>query len=186
MKTVRLPIYEDGVELREYLEIDITFFVSSHRGLRNTQARVVEIPMSEGMRKVMDSIKAQEEIDTLDRIVHGLPQTPGNRMKAKHEAIIEALEADRPQVTYKKQRIAEDVPYVEEVGRPYHDWRKIPGFEGYTMNPRKIIINDATDQTVGQERGAQGAKVLLSDEDGVGRRFSVDFLFAKTFPELNK
>jgi hypothetical protein len=42
MKTVRLPIFEDGIETRDYLEVDINFWISSTKGLRSNLARIVE------------------------------------------------------------------------------------------------------------------------------------------------
>ncbi len=203
MKTVRLPIFEDGVETDDVLEVDITFFISSHRGLRYTQAEIVpketkdafagqkvegawDLYRNEAAPIPIPEITPEQEEEVISRIIHNLPTKPfrvhreeilGEFTKPE-EPIFEDFEVPFDKDEYSKP---DDPP-----GRPYHDWRKIPGLEGYTMNPRKIIINEATDKTVGQERGAQGAKVLLSDEDGVGRRYSVDFLFAKTFPELKK
>lgn len=77
MKTVRLPMYgEDGIELPGYLEVDLEFFISSTRGLRSNQARVVqpEEPMAEWEKELCFEV-VKEELDTVDRIISGLPPT---------------------------------------------------------------------------------------------------------------
>jgi hypothetical protein len=169
MKTVRLPIYEDGTETNEVLEVSVELFRKLAATSIAFKGHVRVVP-----KETKDAFTGQKvaevEIETIDRIIHGLSPEP--------KRIPRDLTVDE---AHERGYFMEPSP-----GRPYYDWRKIPGFEGYTMNPRKIIICEATDKTVGQERGAQGAKVLLSDEDGVGRRYSVDYLFAQTFPELNK
>jgi hypothetical protein len=43
MRTVRLPIYDDGVlEVGKYLEIDVPYFIPPTVGLRSSRARIVE------------------------------------------------------------------------------------------------------------------------------------------------
>lgn len=183
---MRLPIFEDGMETTEYLEIDITYFISDVRGLRSSQARVVET-LADWEKELLQSAKdhedklqeifrtPEEEVDTLDRIVHDLP--PLTDLSGRT-------------VKYKKQRIHEDPEERPELpigatfdAREERGWRAIPEFKDYFMNNHSKIINVHTQQEVPVTLGRIN-NVLLSDEDGVARRMSVNHLFKKTFPEL--
>lgn len=66
MKTVRLPIYENGIELHEYLEVDTTFFLSSTAGLRSVQAQVVSEPREDSLLKsVIEFLELEEQKATI-------------------------------------------------------------------------------------------------------------------------
>ena len=60
MKTVRLPIFEDGVETGEMLEVDITFWISPTRGIRSSQARVLQEPLADWERELLGGAYAEE------------------------------------------------------------------------------------------------------------------------------
>ena len=67
MKTVRLPIYDDGIETRNYLEVDLTFWLSSTAGLRSNQARVVEPepePMADWELELLAEAEAAIDVAT--------------------------------------------------------------------------------------------------------------------------
>jgi len=95
-------------------------------------------------------------------------------MDSTTQKLIEQAELDS------LSRIVHDLPPRP---LPYHDWRKIPGFSCYTMNPTQKIIEDATDLEVPVKLGRLN-NVLLTDDDGLIKRMSVRFLFNITFPEL--
>jgi hypothetical protein len=190
MKTVRLPIYEDEMATGDVLVVDLRHFLgeaSSEIAHRYIQVEPKPTP-------VLEEKITEQEIEVIDRIISGLPvpvvyksqKVDPDPIHFPEGGVFDIGESIRRQEPVRPLVMEADNDFNEPAGRPYYDWRKIPGLEGYTMNARKIIINESTDKTVGQERGAQGEKVLLSDADGVGRRYSVDFLFKKTFPELNK
>lgn len=61
MKTVRLPIYENGLALKHYLEVDVNLFAP---GMAGSKARLVSVTTPE------------EEIDIVNRIIHDLPPVP--------------------------------------------------------------------------------------------------------------
>jgi hypothetical protein len=61
MKTVRLPIFEHGVETGELLEVDVEFFLSSTRGLRSTQARVLQEPLANWERELVEGFKEENK-----------------------------------------------------------------------------------------------------------------------------
>lgn len=79
MKTVRLPIFEDGVETQDYLEVDITFFTSSTAGLRSNQAKIIHPQSySELLEEFEKDIAKQEVIGSFApaeewRTIEGLP-----------------------------------------------------------------------------------------------------------------
>jgi hypothetical protein len=181
MKTIRLPIYEDGVETNEYLEIDITFFISSHRGLRNTQVKVMPEPLADWERELLEcgGVEAMEK-EAIDRIISGLPPSPGDKARARHSAIMEKLETERAE----HSEIFDEADIYNE---PQHEWRPIKGFESYDMNRNRMIIDRGTHRSIEQKTNGRARRVMLFDAQ-VGRMktISVEFLFAQTFPELNK
>lgn len=59
MKTVHLPIYEDGIMLNDYLEVELDFFISSTRGLRSNQARVREFQLAQWELDLLNSAKVE-------------------------------------------------------------------------------------------------------------------------------
>ena len=66
MKTVRLPIYEDGVELREYLEVDLTFFISAAASkFKANPARVIALEDPVADTEVSDGPLADWEKELL-------------------------------------------------------------------------------------------------------------------------
>lgn len=62
MKTVRLPIFEDGVETRDYLEVDVTFWISPTRGIRSNQARIIEYQEPEWEPPVQEPLADWEKL----------------------------------------------------------------------------------------------------------------------------
>lgn len=62
MKTVRLPIYENGVTTDEMLEVDLTFFLSSTRGLRSNQARVLQPQLAQWEIDLLTSDEVFEKV----------------------------------------------------------------------------------------------------------------------------
>lgn len=68
MKTVRLPIFESGVETGELLEVDITFFLSSTMGLRSHQAKVLQEPLADWERELLEG-GSPEVVETWEQVL---------------------------------------------------------------------------------------------------------------------
>lgn len=66
MKTVSLPIYENGIELNERLEIEVALFERVARNLRVSSSQI----------KIVPGPTVEQEIEVLDRIIHNLPPRP--------------------------------------------------------------------------------------------------------------
>lgn len=62
MKSVRLPIFEDGLELQEYLEIDIVHFLGA-----------ASSEIAHNHMRVVQSLTPEQEKEEIDRIIAGLP-----------------------------------------------------------------------------------------------------------------
>lgn len=67
---VRIPLYdkETGFMLKEVLEVDVDFFLSSTQGLRSNQARVVSLEAPDPT--------PEQEVEILNRLACGLPMIP--------------------------------------------------------------------------------------------------------------
>lgn len=173
MKTVRFPIFEDGLELQEYLEIDLVHFLGAagsevaHNHMRVVQQRTPE-----------------QEKEMIDRIIAGLPPHPFE--EDPNEWIGPALaRTDRTnpwREFNKREHIGEFAPLDET--------REIPGWSGYLMNSDRTIIDKETRTEVPLvEKGSQtkrNASVMLYHEDGGLSHMNVAWLFRQTFPELKK
>ncbi|AXH46729.1 hypothetical protein QCN35_gp68 [Arthrobacter phage Synepsis] len=70
ISVVRIPMYDKqtGMTLRSILEIDVEFFLSSTKGLRSDQARVVDLDAPDPT--------PEQEIEILNRLASGLPMIP--------------------------------------------------------------------------------------------------------------
>lgn len=212
MRTVRLPIYDEaGDETPQCLEIDITFFISSIRGLRNTQCRVVDLPTPE------------QEKEMIDRIIAGLPTRPffeefnvegveyypvhgtidSHMQKTLQEKAASAhyrLHEDGTVDKLVKHENLEWGPPVQpnpdnmdserlkrwDVNNPEtKEWRLIPHFSKYKMNRKQRIVDAATERSVSIVKGGRLDNALLEGDDGTMKRMSVKFLFNVTFPRTN-
>lgn len=162
MKTVHLPIYLNGIELQEHLEVSVELL--QKLGASST--------IYKGHVKVVLNITPAEveitkqEIEAIDRIIHGFPP--------------------RPTVHFPEAGVF-DVGVCISQGEPVPEveWRVIPGFARYRMNNSKVIVEDFTDQKVSVTLGRLN-NVLLSNDAGVMKRMSVNHLFGMTFPELSE
>ncbi|ASM62347.1 hypothetical protein SEA_NIGHTMARE_74 [Arthrobacter phage Nightmare] len=67
---VLIPLYDrhTGIMLKEVLEVDVDFFLSSTQGLRSEQARVVDLDFPDPT--------PEQEIEILNRLACGLPMIP--------------------------------------------------------------------------------------------------------------
>lgn len=161
MKTVHLPIYdENGMALHEELHVSVEIL----------QALARTSVIYKDHVKVVPNTTPEQEIEVLDRIVHGLTRRDKTNPWREYN---------------KREHIGEFAKSEQPVELSHSEWRAIPFFKGYRMNHNRMIV-DETNNTVGQERGAYGAKVLMKDSDGLMSRMSVDFLFKTTFPEFNQ
>lgn len=183
MNTVRLPMYnEDGIEIPAYLEVDVEYFVSSTRGLRSHQARVVQtepMPMANWEREIYEGVvkeaeqkeldrTATEEIEIIDRIIYGLP----HRIAQSTSVVIHNVHVD-------DELVVVEIPTKIE-------WRSIPGFEDYEMNNNAII----RDPSVGGDHvpfingGHRASPSVMLYSGKQPKHLDVGILFKKTFPEL--
>lgn len=112
MKTVRLPIYEDGVETLDYLEVDVTFWISPTRGIRSNQARIIEyqepdwndvlekvldqhgVAKREALEKIAPPAEEWKTIDTLPTKSFEINQRGKIRIKATKKILEPSLDLD--------------------------------------------------------------------------------------------
>jgi hypothetical protein len=156
---VQLPIFDEkGMQTGDVLIIE----VQALQATCGFRARVTD-------KELYDQELVRQEIEQLDRIVHGLP------VKAsKREFLGEWTKAEEP------------VDLLDVVSAyPHDEWRDIPGFSKYQMHGVVQIIREkGTDKDVHVIQGRLPS-VLISDDNGVNKRMLFDFLLKKTFPELN-
>jgi hypothetical protein len=150
MRSVRLPIYADGKQTGDVLEIDVRFFLGSagsetaHRFIRVDKAPTPE-----------------EEVEMLDRILHGFPP--------------------QPKQLFENQIAHDDKPGQSDDPR---GWRTIKGFSGYIINSRGMIIDKQTQKTVATEVKFDRRRAMLCDDNNSMKWMNVEWLMFKMFPEL--
>lgn len=175
MKTVRLPIFEDGFRNGETLEVDIAYFTTGpgrHFG------------------KIINNRNPAVEKEIVDRIISGLPPRDptwwDHMSQLRPPSAHFTLEADG---TVTQNVKPEDVEFTEEdlhrndVALVPDTWRPIPGFSQYEMNINKKIVVAKTGKSVSIMKGGRIDNVLLSDDNGNAKRMAIDWLFAQTFAE---
>lgn len=169
MRTVRLPIYEDGTETNEVLEVSVELLQKLGANSIVFKDHVSVVP-----KETKDAFTGQKvmevEMETINRIIHGQPPMQT--------------------VTYKKQRIHVDPLAQPELpigakfdAREERGWRAIPEFEDYCMNNDRKIIDVLTQLEVPVTLGRLN-NVLLTNGKGHVKRMSVNHLFQQTFPEI--
>lgn len=211
MKTVRLPIFEDGFRNGETLEVNIEYFTTGpgrHFG------------------KIINDRNPAVEKEIVDRIISGLPPRRFEADADTQELFPEAgslwdflKDPPRPSAHFtlekdgtvtqnvKPEEIRhgrlESISFVSEeegigevtlvdVVSKHPDpesWRTIPGWEHYGMMPDRTIVDKETKQEVPLvDKGRQtkrNASVLLYHNDGGLSHMNVAWLFRQTYPELN-
>lgn len=212
MKTVRLPIYEDGLETQSYMEIDVRHFLgSSGSEIAHNYIRIVEAP------------NVEEEMEVINRIISGLPPVPPGTIEYM-DAIEESLDegqndwigpalsrTDRTNpwrernvklgldgynsddrvlesIRIKRVEYENQSSTLEKPGQADDPtgWRTIPGgFNNYVMNEHGVIIQKDTQKTVVPFVKNGASRALLHDSwEMRNKLMSVEWLFKKTYPEL--
>lgn len=175
---VQLPIFnETGMQTGDVLIIE----VGALQATCGFRARISE-------RELYDQELARQEVEHLDRIVHGLP------VKSNDWIGPALARTDKTNPWRDHNRRAgigefapkEPVDILDAVSEyPLDEWREIPGFSKYELHGLVQIIREkGTDKDV---RIIQGRlpSVLIMDDEGSNKRMLFDFLLKKTFPELN-
>jgi hypothetical protein len=193
MKHVRLPIYDDaGMELNEHLEVSVEI-------LQRLAATSV---IYKDHVKIVQSPTPEQELEVLDRIVHGLPPKPAGfwesiadfkRPPSAHFTLgrdgtltqnVKPEEVEFVDIVSKYPKDWEEAIDYNRVALRVDKWRPIPGYSKYEMSTYKAIAEKATGKSVSIVKGGRFDNALLSNDDGVNKRVHIDFLFKKTFPEL--
>jgi hypothetical protein len=157
---VMLPIFsEDGRMTKRSLKVDTRHFLGSAGS--EIAHRFIEV--------VTEGSTAEEEIEMLDRIMSGFPIPP--------RLVAATL------VTADKARGSIELMDVSSA-HPRTEWRPIPGYSQYIMSTFKMIATASDQKSVSIMRGRLD-NALLTDDDGVVRRMSINHLFRETFPELS-
>lgn len=158
--------------IKDYLEIDLEYFISSTVGLQSNQVRVKSWPAEPSTEEVMQATPtrqktAEEEIDMIDRIICDLPVT-------------------------KKVQTFTEREYIEDIKKSF-DYvipdkiilRPITGFPGYNINNFGVIhdVHGKKIELVHASRRAKPSVLLFAE----GRMKHVDMatIFKKAFPELH-
>jgi len=167
---VQLPIFDEkGMQTGDVLIIE----VGALQATCGFRAKISE-------RELYDQELARQEVDQLERIVHGLTRRDkSNPWKEWNEA---KLQTGVGEFTKAEEPI--DLLDITSA-YPHDEWREIPGFSKYEMHGVVQIIREkGTDKDVHIFQGRLPS-VLISDDNGVNKRMLFDFLLKKTFPELN-
>jgi hypothetical protein len=192
---VMLPIFsEDGRMTKRSLKVDTRHFLGSAGS--EIAHRFIE---------VIDDT-AEFEMELVDRIISGLP--PRDFKKSNERAYVENARLHSASLVSEEEgtgtiklvralndTLADQLDIPRELmdvssAHPKHDWwRTIPGFSRYDMSSYRAIAESATGMSVSIVKGMSNQRrldnVLLSNDDGVLKRMSVDHLFKQTFPELS-
>lgn len=99
METVRLPMYDRyGIELREYLEVDTQYFLSSTAGLRSNQARVVRpAPSGFELLEEVEETPIEEPLASWEIEIRDAIEKEANewRCLGDKEAVLSSFEINR-------------------------------------------------------------------------------------------
>jgi hypothetical protein len=170
MKHVRLPIYDEGLETMEHLEVSVEILerLAATSIIYKDHVKVVQSPTPE------------QEKEMIDRIISGLP--PRNDiwdfMLAKDSTVTQNVQLCDVSSKY-PEFTADDL----EFNQIADGWRPIPGFSKYEMSKYQMIAHASTGTSVAIIKGGRVDNVLLENDEGVVKRMSVKHLFEKTFPE---
>lgn len=172
-RVVRLPLHDPVTDetLKGYLEIDVEFFLSSTRGLRSDQARIVEFveypdPTPEQEIEFIDKIISGLPADAVADLPNGVklydvnslyPQEFTPKYKLPHERKSDALIAQEP------------------------TWKRIPEFDNYEMTPLGVIRNRWTKRVLEVAEDGDQKYVAMHDKDGYDHDVNVQFALEKTY-----
>lgn len=162
MRTVRLPIVDNGMPTSEYLEVSVEILqrLAQTSIVYKDHVKVVTPPLDEGTKKIIEAFrvqqesdrKAAEELDKLNRIVHDLPEVP---------------------VTYKKQKV--ELPLSEQ-------WERISLHPNYEINPLLEVRNFWTKRIMEVTTTPTRVKMVeLHDKMGHPQLFSLHNLSAMVY-----
>lgn len=193
---VMLPIIdENGFQTKRNLLVDTRHFLGAAGSeTAHNYIKVVE----------------NDEIEVLDRIIHGLaPRVTYKKQKVTDDLIEDPVSAIHTSIERWQDDIVKDVRlhnvavikadggpgYIQlvdeslEVETVKPDWwRTIPGFSRYDMSSYKAVAEKDTGKSVSIVKGISNKRrldnVLLTNDDGIVKRMSVAYLFEQTFPEL--
>jgi len=176
-KVVRFPIYDKNTnqELHEFLEIDVETFFEGPRGLAR-RCRIVEFP----------DPTPEQEIDIIDRIIHGLPVNAIAIPHPSHEGIADIVEE------YMEEKGKELQGNLHDLGVKLYDvaslhpvelnaWTRIPEFDNYEVNPLGMVRSRWTKRelevaTIGDEKSVE-----MHDKDGFSHEVNIRLIMEWTF-----
>jgi hypothetical protein len=173
-RVVRLPLFdkETGEHLPEYLEVDATFFLSSVRGLRSTQARIVEdTPV----------LTSDQEVDLVERIISGLPPRPSYQAlqwpKPGSVAAMDLNASPEGIVEVKLIDVASLHPTV------VNDWTRIPTWDNYEINGLGQVRNRWTKRILDYVDDGEDNEdyVEMHDKEGYTHMCHIGYLKEQTF-----
>lgn len=168
MKHVKLPVYDDkSMETGEHLEVSVTIL----------QALAKTSVIYKDHVKLVQGATPEQEFEIINNIIDGR-KWDERILDATYRLKLVRLHEDGTVDTLVKQDNGEwGRPAITKKVKP------IPGFSKYTMDSLGRVVKIVTESEVPVVKGRVD-NVLLIDDEGKGRRMSVDHLFKQTFPEL--
>ncbi|QGZ17282.1 hypothetical protein SEA_GIANTSBANE_78 [Arthrobacter phage Giantsbane] len=173
-RVVRLPLYnkETGENLPGYLEVDTTFFLSSVRGLRSTQARIVE----EFHYSADPVLTPNQELDLVERIISGLPPRPEYKSLQWPPLGTVVVEPDLEEGVklYDVNSL-----YPQEVA----NWTRIPTWDNYEINGLGQVRNRWTKRILDYVDDGEDNEdyVEMHDKEGYSHMCHTGYLKEQTF-----
>ncbi|UYL88267.1 hypothetical protein SEA_LILHUDDY_78 [Arthrobacter phage LilHuddy] len=178
-RVVRLPLFnkETGELLSEYLEVDATFFLSSVRGLRSNQARVLE----EFEYTADPVLTPNQELDLIERVISGLPPRPTYHSMQwpppGSVAVVEPHPSHEGIADIKLIDVASLHP--QEVA----NWTRIPTWDNYEINGLGQVRNRWTKRILDYVDDGEDNEdyVEMHDKEGYTHMCHVGYLKEQTF-----
>ncbi|AXC38691.1 hypothetical protein QCN37_gp67 [Arthrobacter phage Tatanka] len=160
ISVVRIPMYDKqtGMTLRSILEIDVEFFLSSTKGLRSDQARVVDLDAPDPT--------PEQEIEILNRLASGLPMIPAG---------VKLYDVNSLYPTEYALRDPE-----EPAKEFFSNWYQISNFDAYEINSGGQVRHRSNKVILGYE-AFPGKWVRLRNNEGEFQIVSVDDLLNTVF-----
>lgn len=171
-RVVHLPLYdkETGETLPGYLQMDVGFFLEQSSRMRH-DFKIVEFEDFDLDRNRValpeyPDPTPEQEIDIMDRIIHGLPMRTLVIPHESHEGIADVVLYD----------VASKHP--KEF---FSDWYRVPAYDNYEINSAGEVRNRWTRRVL--EVAEQGGEqyVEMHDKEGFAHDINVRYIKEQVF-----
>jgi hypothetical protein len=205
MKHVRLPIYDGDEELNEHLEVSVEILEKLAKTSIIYKDHVKIVPgltveqEMDFINRIMCGLPTQSERmasvhylvdgDKVEQLVQ--PEEVEWRNGPRNHTMEEPRSKGYIKPSHEERVFIDSIDFNEVALVDVYskhpptrtdEWRPIPDFSRYEMSAYRAIAEGATGLSVSINKGRLD-NILLTNDDGIMKRMSVNYLFEQTFPE---